>query len=244
MKGQLAGRFITAIKKIDDAKWPASWRTYAEGILNDPKDHMMLSFPGPMSDFVGYQPNVDPTLFEDTLKALQGEPFRIPGLLPFIRLANLTATEIALLRDFVHRTGLPPDLSDARLYLAELHAISHAAGVHRDIALGDVMADKAIELFKQTEGLQRETVLGLLVEAVSANADEAAYLSSLAQRMERLAFMSSSTEEVDVLRNVLAALISVNPKYRAYFSRARATLEIKGAQSTGVTSELACSQST
>jgi hypothetical protein len=238
LKGQLAGRFITAMKRIDENQWPAPWRAFAEGILNDPKEHMMLAFPGPMSDFVGYQPNIEPALFEDTLKALQGAPFKIPGLLPFIRLAKLTATEMARLKEFVQRTGLPSDPDDVGLYLAELHAVSHAAGVYRDIALGDAVADKSVEMFKQTDGLHQETVLGLLVDAASAYADEASYLSALAQRLERLAFTSSSSGQIDVLRNLLAALINVNPKYRAYLSRARATLEIKGAQPTVATAEL------
>jgi hypothetical protein len=233
LKALVAGRFINAMKKIDEAKWPTAWKAVAEGILKDtlePSERAMLTFPGPMNDFVGYNHDVDPALFGETIKALQNAPFRIQGLVPFLHLAKLTEIELGLLKEFAARTVLPADVKDARLYIAELSAIGHAAGVYRNTALADGLADKVFELYKQTEGLEREQVLGLLVDAASANAEEGTYLSWMAQQFERLAAVSSPGPEVDVLRNVLASLISVDARFRAYFSRARALLEIKAAQ--------------
>jgi len=230
LKAFVAARFIQAMQKIDESRWPAAWRSVAEGMRKDtlePSERIMMAFPGPLNDFVGYHRDLDREVFEETLNTLRDRPFKIPGLRPFVHLAKLTEQDLSLLREFVVRTALPPG-DDARLYIAELAVIAHAAGTYRDVALADALADKAVTLFKQTEGIEREIVLSLLVDAASANAEERTYLAWVAQWFERLAFMSSSRQETDVVRNVLGSLISVDPKYRAYLSRARATLEIKG----------------
>jgi hypothetical protein len=73
-------------------------------------------------------------------------------------------------------------------------------------------------------------VVSFLVDAASAHADEDAYLTWLARRVEQLASLSSSEGEIDLLRSIVQSLISVNPRYRAYLSRARRILEIKAGQ--------------
>jgi hypothetical protein len=232
IKAELCARFINAMQSIDEAEWPTAWKATLERITDKiltRGEGMMMAFPGPFEDFDGFKRSVEVSLFEATLKALKESPFKIPGLKAFIHLCPLTEIELSVLKDFVNRSDAPAG-SDMEAYLSELTVITHACAAYRDISLANALAEKAMHLFKATDGVDRQTMIAVIVDAANAFQGEDESLMWLAQWFDRLANLSTSEEEVHVTLNVIELLRESNPKCAAYLSGARATLEIKRRQ--------------
>lgn len=172
LKAWMAARFLRAMEAIEESRWPSTWRAAAEAIRGDTledRERAMMAFPAPLDDFTAYQRNLDANLFGRTVEALREKLCGIPGLDPFIYLANLTGEHLALLRDFAARTSLPVG-DDAGIYVTELTVIAQAAGTYRDAALANALAEKAMVLFKPVTDDLREMVVTFLVDAANAHA--------------------------------------------------------------------------
>lgn len=232
-KAYVASRFLRSLSRIDEQSWPEAWKALAKEIQNGTltaNERVLMSFPAPMADFTQHQYLIPSDVFEATRTALQTEPYRIKGLMPYVHVSQLSDQDLLLLEQFVVRTSLPTDKEAAFAYVSELLIVAHAAGVSRSTSLADRLAERALPLFQQVEGNLKEIILTVIVNAANAYATESDNFMWLARWFDSLAHRSKPGEEVVLLIGVINALVRVNPKYRAYLSRALAVLRIKAAR--------------
>lgn len=228
---EFVGRALFALNAIPEPQRPAQWQTVIQDLqqeLADRKQYAQMFFPGPVDDFQFNQGQLDPAIFNQAVEALNKSlPLdEIPGLLPFLYSARMSPQHVSLVGASLANTVEPDNAKEIPGFVNALQAAAQAAAANRAVTIADAVVEKALAVFQRADRIGQEKLLCIIVDAANAMLDEHQHLSWLGERLERLAFQCLTTEQADLVSGTIEWLFHVDPRYRPYLSRARATAEL------------------
>ena len=228
---EFVGRAFIALHAIPEQKRPAHWREVMERLqreLIERKQYPQMFFPGPVDDFRFSQGQLDPALFNQAVDALSKALSldRVPGLLPFLHSARMSAQHVSFVLASLANTPEPDSANEIPGFVNVLQAAAQAAAANRTVALADAVAERALAVFHRADATGQEKLLCIIVDAANAMPDEHQHLSWLGERLERLAFRCDTTEQADLVSGAIQWLYHVDPRYRPYLARANAIAEL------------------
>jgi hypothetical protein len=228
---ECVGRALIALNALPEQQRPPPWREMIERLereLADRKQYPQMFFPGPVDDFRFSQGQLDPALFNKAVDALtKGLPLdRVPGLLPFLHSARMSAQHVKFLSVSLANTPEPRNAKEMPGFVNALQAAAQAAAANRAVALADAVAERALAVYQRANRTGQEKLLCIIVDAANAMLDEHQHLSWLGERLERLAFQCGTTQQADLVSGVMRWLFHVDPRYRPYLACARAITEL------------------